>query len=196
MFLSDQDILTALEEKEIFIQDFDPTRLQPASYDVLLGNRFLLFDKHQLDAIDPRQPIENAMREINVPDGEYFVLHPSEFALAVTRDFFGVGAAHCCHIMGKSSLARLGLIIHTTAGFVDPGNQLNATLELFNTNSVPVRLYPGMKIAQIAFCMLKSPALKPYGHPDLGSKYFQARTIQSSQMWRNFKKGAGHKKSA
>lgn len=186
MFLSDQDILAALKAGEIFIDDFDPKRLQPASYDVLLGNRFLLFDRHQLDVIDPRSPVETAMREVVVPDDGHFVLHPSEFALAVTKDYFGVGAGHCCHIMGKSSLARLGLIIHTTAGFVDPGNQLTATLELFNTNSVPVRLYPGMKIAQIAFCQLKTPASKPYGHPDLGSKYFQARTIQGSQMWQNF----------
>ncbi len=186
MFLSDVDILQALEKQEIFIEDFDPTRLQPASYDVLLGNEFMLFEEHTLEAIDPRQDIEPYMRKVSVKDDEHFVLHPGGFALAVTRDYFGVGPAHCCHIMGKSSLARLGLIIHTTAGFVDPGNQLNATLELFNTNRLPIKLYPGMKIAQIAFCRTLSPAQKPYGTADLGSKYFRAKSVQGSKMWKNF----------
>lgn len=186
MFLSDRDIQTALANHEITIQDFDLQRLQPASYDVLLGNHFMLFDKHKMNVIDPREPIDPYMRQIEVSDEEGFVLHPGEFALAVTRDYFGVGPKYCCHIMGKSSLARLGLIIHTTAGFVDPGNELNATLELFNTNSLPVKLYPGMKIAQIAFCELKTPAEKPYGHQDLGSKYFKSTGVQGSQMWRNF----------
>lgn len=187
MFLSDRDIKAALNQGDITIQDFDPKRLQPASYDVLLGSDFLLFDKHTMDLVDPMKPMDNTMRQVTVEDGGFFVLHPGEFALAVTKDYFGVGAKYCCHIMGKSSLARLGLIIHTTAGFVDPGNELNATLELFNTNSLPVKLYPGMKIAQIAFCQLTSPAEKPYGHKDLGSKYFKSTSVQGSQMWRNFK---------
>lgn len=188
MFLSDIDIKEALVQKEIVIKDFDQARLQPASYDVLLGNQFMLFDKHLAHAIDPREPTDKYMRKIEVPDTEAFVLHPGEFALAVTRDYFGVGPKYCCHIMGKSSMARLGLIIHTTAGFIDPGNELNATLELFNTNSLPVKLYPGMKIAQIAFCSLKSAAERPYGHKDLGSKYYKSQTVESSQMWRNFNK--------
>jgi dCTP deaminase len=187
MFLSDRDIKQALAAGEVIIKDFDPDRLQPASYDVLLGNEFMLFDKHTMNVIDPKKPTDSHMRRITIPDGEAFVLHPGEFALAVTRDYFGVGPQYCCHIMGKSSLARLGLIIHTTAGFVDPGNELNATLELFNTNSLPVKLYPGMKIAQIAFCQLVTPAERPYGHKALGSKYHKATGIQSSEMWKNFK---------
>jgi len=188
MFLSDHDIQTALTNGDITIHDFDVKRLQPASYDVLLGNEFMLFEKHKMNVIDPRVPADEFMRHIRIEDDEAFVLHPGDFALAVTRDYFGVGPKYCCHIMGKSSLARLGLIIHTTAGFVDPGNELNATLELFNTNSLPVKLYPGMKIAQIAFCQLTSPSQKPYGHKDLGSKYFKSTTVQSSQMHLNFKK--------
>lgn len=187
MFLSDQDIKKSLKNGEIIINDFDEKRLQPASYDVLLGNDFLLFDRHQMGVIDPKQTQDHFMRKISVSDDEAFILQPHEFALAVTRDYFGVNQNLCCHIMGKSSMARLGLIIHTTAGFVDPGNQLNATLELFNTNSLPVKLYPGMKIAQLAFCRLETPASKPYGHPDLGSKYFGSKAVQSSQMWKNFK---------
>jgi dCTP deaminase len=186
MFLSDRDIKQALKDKKITIRDFDPARLQPASYDVLLGNEFMMFDKHTMDLIDPLKPVDHDMRTIKVADDGFFVLHPGEFALAVTKDYFGVGSEFCCEIMGKSSLARLGLIIHTTAGFVDPGNELQATLELFNTNSLPVKLYPGMKIAQIAFCQLSSPAERPYGHKDLNSKYYQAKTVQASQMWRNY----------
>jgi len=186
MFLSDVDIKAALQANEIVIAEFDPQRLQPASYDICLGNDFLLFDKHTMSVIDPKEPSASHMRKITIADDDAFVLHPGEFALAVTRDYFGVGAGYCCQIMGKSSLARLGLIIHTTAGFVDPGNELNATLELFNTNSLPVKLYPGMKIAQIAFCKLMTPAEKPYGHADLGSKYHKAKNIQSSEMWKNF----------
>jgi dCTP deaminase len=186
MFLSDIDIKDALQKKDITIQDFDLKRLQPASYDVQLGNEFLLFDKHTLDVIDPLKPLDEFMRKITIaPDG-FFVLHPGEFALTVTKDYFGVGPKYCCHIMGKSSLARLGLIIHTTAGFVDPGNELNATLELFNTNSLPIKLYPGMKIAQIAFCLLKTPAQKTYGDPTLNSKYYKSHHVESSQMWKNF----------
>lgn len=186
MFLSDRDIKKSLKKGEVIIKDFDPARLQPASYDILLGNNFLLFDRHTMGVIDPKETQDQYMRKIVVPDGEAFILHPHEFVLAVTRDYFGVNANLCCHIMGKSSLARLGLIIHTTAGFVDPGNQLNATLELFNTNSLPVKLFPGMKIAQIAFCRLESPAQRPYGHPALGSKYFKSQSVESSQMWKNF----------
>lgn len=187
MFLSDRDIKQALQDNEIIIQDFDPDRLQPASYDVLLGNHFMLFDKHMMNVVDPREPMDQHMRQIEIPDGETFVLHPGEFALAVTKDYVGVDARHCLHVMGKSSLARLGLIIHTTAGFVDPGNELNITLELFNTNSLPVKLYPGMKIAQIAFAQLQTAAERPYGHKDLGSKYYKSTTVQGSQMWQNFK---------
>lgn len=186
MFLSDHDIKNSLKSGEIIINNFDLRRLQPASYDVLLGHHFLLFDRHQMGVIDPKETQDQYMRKITVKTGQAFVLHPHEFALAVTQDYFGVNKNLCCHIMGKSSLARLGLIIHTTAGFVDPGNQLKATLELYNTNSLPVKLYPGMKIAQIAFCRLQTPADRPYGHPDLDSKYFKSTAVESSQMWKNF----------
>jgi dCTP deaminase len=186
MFLSDVDIKNAIESGDIILPDFDEKRLQPASYDVLLGNEFLVFDHHKLDLIDPRIPVEDAMRKVHIDDEGCFVLHPQEFALAVTRDYFGVSEKLCCQIMGKSSLARLGLIIHTTAGFVDPGNELNATLELFNTNKVPIKLYPGMKIGQLSFCELKTPSAKPYGHADLNSKYFKSQTVEASGMWRNF----------
>ena len=129
------------------------------------------------------------MKKVTLTDeNEPFILHPNEFALAVTYDYFGVSNKLCCNIMGKSSLARLGLIIHTTAGFVDPGNELNATLELYNTNSMPIKLYPKMKIAQVAFCMLKTPSERVYGDPKLGSKYYKNTGVQASEMFKNFAK--------
>lgn len=187
MYLSDIDIKNALASGDVIIEDFDERRLQPASYDVLLGFDFMVFEQHALSIIDPKESVEPYMRKVTLAsENDYFVLQPGEFALAVTLDYFGVSEKLCCNIMGKSSLARLGLIIHTTAGFVDPGNQLNATLELFNTNTIPIKLYPKMKIAQIAFCLLQTPAEKGYGHADLGSKYFKNRSVQSSQMAKNF----------
>jgi dCTP deaminase len=189
MFLSDIDIQNAIKTGDIILPDFDPNRLQPASYDVLLGNEFMVFESHKADSIDPRESVEGYMKKVTISDGDFFVLHPQEFALAVTADFFGVSNKLCCQIMGKSSLARLGLIIHTTAGFVDPGNQLKATLELVNTNKLPIKLYPGMKIGQLAFCQLLTPAQKSYGHKDLNSKYYNAQEVQASRMHRNFGEG-------
>ncbi len=186
MQLSDKDIIEALKIKDVIIEDFDLKRLQPASYDVLLGNEFIIYDNHKNEYIDPKKPAENYTRKIKVEDDSYFVLHPGEFALGVTKDYFGVSSKYTCQIMGKSSLARLGLIIHTTAGFIDPGNELRVTLEFVNVNTSPIRLYPGMKIAQVAFYQLKTPAEKPYGHPDLGSKYYGSKTVQGSEMWKNF----------
>lgn len=188
MILSDRDIKRALEDGDITIEGFDESRLQPASYDLLLGNEFMYFDKHRLETIDPKKDVNQYMSRITVEDGDHFVLQAGEFALGITADYFGSGPKYSCELMGKSSLARLGLIIHTTAGFIDPGNSLNATLELYNTNRVPIKLYPGMKIAQVAFQQLSSPAEKPYGHASLKSKYLNARGVQASEMWKNFRK--------
>jgi dCTP deaminase len=187
MQLSDVDIKKALENGEIVISDFDEKRLQPASYDVLLGNEFMVFKTHKLGSIDPRKSVSEHMYKIklNSPD-DYFTIHPNEFVLAVTKDRFGSLANHAVQLMGKSSLARLGLIVHTTAGFIDPGNVLNVTLELVNVNNVAIQLYPGMKIGQIAFYELKTPPSKTYGHADLNSKYHQATSVQASEMWKNF----------
>ncbi|MEM1312613.1 MAG: dCTP deaminase [Patescibacteria group bacterium] len=187
MQLSDVDIRRSLQTQEIFISDFDEQRLQPASYDVLLGNEFLVFKSHKLGAIDPKKSISEHMYKITLKSSEdYFTIHPNEFVLAVTQDKFGSKAKHAVQLMGKSSLARLGLIVHTTAGFIDPGNILNATLELVNVNNVAIQLYPGMKIGQIAFYELKTPSERTYGHKDLNSKYFQAESVQASEMWKNF----------
>ncbi len=189
MYLSDKDILKEIKTGNIIIRNFDKNRLQPASYDVLLGKNFLIFDKHKINIIDPKESLENQMHKITLEkDDDYFVIPPKEFVLAETYDYFGVNEEYCCRLMGKSSLARLGLIIHTTAGFIDPGNQLRVTLELFNTNSIPIKLYPKMKIAQIAFCQLRTKSSKAYGHKDLNSKYYGSESVESSKMHLNFKK--------
>lgn len=187
MQLSDIDIKKALQTGDVLISDFDPTRLQPASYDVLLGYEFMIFDTHKIGIIDPKSPVASTMRKIVLDsDDDFFILHPSEFALGVTLDKIGVSEKYACQVMGKSSLARLGLIIHTTAGFIDPGNNLNITLEFVNANTVPIKLYPGMKIGQVAFYRLMTPAEKAYGHKSLNSKYFQSTGVEASAMWKNW----------
>lgn len=188
MRLSDVDILKALESGDITIENFDQNRLQPATYDVLLGYSFMTFEKHEFAVVDPRQDNSQYMRKHTLKSkDDFFILHPKEFCLAVTHDFVGVGPAYSMELMGKSSLARLGLIIHTTGGFIDPGNSLNITLELFNANSAPIKLYPEMKIGQIAFTQLSSPVSRPYGHKDLNSKYHGSRDVQASSMHKNYK---------
>ena len=186
MYLSDKDIRHALRNGEITISDFDRSRLQPASYDILLGYEFLLFDEKRIDCIDPKRRVENKMTKVTLSSEDTpLTLLPKQLVLGVSYDRIGVNEKHCLSLMGKSSLGRLGLIIHTTAGFVDPGNDLNITLELFNTNDVPMKLYPKMKIGQVAFFELKSACERAYGHKDLGSKYYKSTTVEASKMHLN-----------
>jgi dCTP deaminase len=184
--LSDEDIKKQLELGTLTIDPFDPNRLQPASYDVLLGHDFLVFDNTKLAVIDPKIDSAEYTRRVTLKhSGEYIILHPKEFILGVTYDSIGVNHEFACELMGKSSLARLGLIVHTTAGFIDPGNKLNITLEMVNFNTVPLKLYPKMKIGQVAFHRLDTPTQRPYGSPGLRSKYLGSTSVQASQMSRN-----------
>lgn len=190
MYLSDKDIREALAKGDIKIDTFDESRLQPASYDILLGYEFLVFEYEKIDIIDPKEDISSSMRKITLrSEDDFFILHSQQLALGVALDYIGVNEKYCYNLMGKSSLARLGLIIHTTAGFVDPGNALNVTLELYNTNSVPIKLYPGMRIGQVAFFELKSKCDRPYGHKSLNSKYFGSRTVEASKVHQNYAHG-------
>jgi dCTP deaminase len=186
MQLSDIDIQQALEVQDIFIEQYDPQRLQPASYDVLLGSDFLVFDNHKIQCIDPKESVSEYMTKVSIAEDDFFIIHPGEFVLGATWEKVGVNAKYACQVMGKSSLARLGLIIHTTAGFIDPGNNLRITLEFVNTNTIPIKLYPKMKIAQVAFYELKTPAQKPYGSAGLNSKYLNAESVQASEMHKNY----------
>ena len=161
MFLSDRDIEKAVKKGEIVIKNFDPRRLQPASYDVLLGNTFQVTNPHEMQAIDPSKKLFPQSREIVKEDDEVFVLHPREMVLGTLKDFVG-SKKYLIQISGKSSLARVGLVVHNTAGIINPGHFLHITLELANFNTLPIILRPGMAIAQLTFSKLSSPVKHDY----------------------------------
>lgn len=162
MFLSDGEIKEALERGDITIKDFDEARLQPASYDILLGNKFIMTEAHTTAAIDPVKGIYPPTREIEISDDEYFVLHPHVSILGTSWDYFGAKGNYLIQLSGKSSLARIGLIVHNTAGLINPGHYLNITLELCNLSNVPIILRPKMEIAQLLFSTLSRPASRGY----------------------------------
>ncbi len=186
MILSDRDIKRAIDAGDIVIEPFDERNLQPASVDLHLDRFFKVYDRFKSTIIDPKKPLEDIMEDVAVePDGQ-FVLHPGGFALGLVAETTGVCDRYVGRLEGKSSIGRLGLIIHTTAGFLDPGNSLKLTLELHNTAELPVILYPGMPIGQIAFEDLSSNAEHPYGSGSLGSKYSGDTKPVASQMWKNW----------
>ncbi len=161
MYLSDTDIKKALKNGDVKIDNFDETRLQPASYDILLDNKFIITDAHFTDYIDPVRKIFPKTREVIISDNEMFTLHPGMNVLGTSRDYFG-SDKYLVQLSGKSSLARIGLVVHNTAGVINPGHFLHITFELSNVNSVPIILRPGMAIGQILFSMLSSPTQKSY----------------------------------
>lgn len=150
MFLSDIDIEKAVKKGDITINDFDVERLQPASYDILLGNKFVVNNEYQTCYIDPVHKIYAKTHEVIIPDDGEFILHPSVSVLAASWDFFG-SDKYLIQLGGKSSLARVGLMVHNTAGLINPGHYLNITLELCNLNNVPIILRPKMRIGQLTF---------------------------------------------
>jgi len=161
MYLSDVDIKKALKAGDIIINDFEEERLQPASYDILLGNKFILSNSESTSAIDPVMKIFPETKEIIIADDGLFVLHPGISILGTSIDYFG-SEKYLVHLSGKSSLARLGLVIHNTAGIVNPGHFLNITFELCNLNHLPIILRPKMRIGQILFSKLSSKPQKDY----------------------------------
>lgn len=162
MFLSDSDIKKAVESGSITIKNFDSSRLSPASYDVILDNNFIVTDVYNTLLIDPVKKIYPKTKEHFVKDGEAFCLYPGETVLGKVRDFVG-SSEFLIQISGKSSLARVGLVVHNTAGLINPGHFLNITLELSNINRMPIILRPGMEIAQLVFSRLTSPVERDYG---------------------------------
>ena len=161
MYLADREIKKALEKGDIVIQGFEEERLQPASYDILLGNKFLVSNTEATMAIDPVKKIFPETKELIIPDSGLFVLHPGVSILGTSVDYFG-SDKYLIHLSGKSSLARLGLIIHNTAGIINPGHFLNITFELCNLNQIPIILRPQMRIGQILFSELSSRPSKDY----------------------------------
>jgi dCTP deaminase len=179
--LSDGTILQLVQDGRIRIDPWDPNLVQPASVDLRLGDSFRVFHNHRASAIDLRRPPENLTEEVVVPGDESFVIHPGEFCLGRTLEWVELPADIVARIEGKSSLGRLGLIVHATAGFCDPGWKGTLTLELNNLTRVPIKLYPGLLIAQLSFMSLDKPALRPYGSADLGSHYQGQRAATESR---------------
>ena len=169
--LSDGTIRRLVEEGAIVIRPWNPELVQPASIDLRLGDSFRVFHNHRTTAIDLREPPANLTEEVVVDQGDQFVIHPGEFCLGRTLEWVELPDDLVSRVEGKSSIGRLGLIVHATAGFCDPGWKGTLTLELNNLTRVPIKLYPGLLIAQLSFMSLDVPARRPYGSPELGSHY-------------------------
>lgn len=188
MILSDRDIIKEIKAGEITLKPFKKEYVQPASIDLHLDRHFLVFDTSKNFVIDPKAPTKELMKPVEIKGEEPFILHPKEFALGLILEETGVSDKMVGRLEGKSSLGRLGLIIHTTAGYLDPGNSLKMTLELYNAGSIPIKLYYKMPIGQMAFEYLSSRCEKPYGSKGLNSKYLGDTKPEASKMHLNFKK--------
>jgi len=179
--LSDGTIVRLVEEGRIRIDPWDPKLVQPASVDLRLGDSFRVFHNHRASAIDLREPPSGLTEEVTIAPDESFVIHPGEFCLGRTLEWVELPDDIVARIEGKSSIGRLGLIVHATAGFCDPGWKGTLTLELNNLTRVPIKLYPGLLIAQLSFMSLDRAALRPYGSPELGSHYQGQRAATESR---------------
>jgi dCTP deaminase len=189
--LSDRDIRAALEASEIVIRPYDAKDLQPSSVDLHLDRRFRVFRNNRYPFIDVRHPQLDLTELVSVVDEEPFILHPGEFVLGQTLEWTELPNDLVARLEGKSSLGRLGLLIHSTAGYVDPGWKGNLTLELSNVANLPIALYYGMKIGQISFFKMSSEVERPYGSPELGSKYQGQSEPTASAFHRDFSNGGG-----
>lgn len=185
MIFSDRSIKQAIESGSILIDPFEPSHVQPSSVDLRVGDGFRVFVNHRYSEIDPRAPQEDLTQLVEVGDGP-FMLHPGEFVLGSTLERVKLGEDVVARLEGKSSLGRLGLLIHSTAGFVDPGFEGHITLELSNVATLPIAIYPGMKIGQISFYQMTTTADHPYGSPELGSKYQGQSGPTASRSHRDF----------
>jgi dCTP deaminase len=181
VILADVSIRALIDSGRLVIDPYDPSLVQPASVDVRLGNEFQVMRNTHATHIDPFEPLDDLMERVDVGPDERFVLHPNEFALAHTAETFVFPEDVVGVVNGKSSLGRLGLLIHATAGYVDPCFAGSVVLELSNVSTLPIILRPQMKVAQIVFQKMDTAAERPYGHPDLGSKYQGQSGAQTSK---------------
>ncbi len=186
MLLSDRDILDEIDAGRITIKPFDPAMVQPASIDVRLDRYFRVFENHRYPHIDPAQAQDDLTREVQAEGDEPFILHPGEFVLGSTYEEVSLPGDLAACVEGKSSLGRLGLLTHATAGFVDPGFSGHVTLELANVATLPIKLYPGMKIGQFCFFRMSSASEHPYGSEKYGSRYQGQRGPTPSRSYANF----------
>ena len=187
MILSDRTIREEIAAGRICIDPLDASAIQPSSVDLRLDSAFLVFRDHAIPLIDVTKDQRDRTDIIKVPPGDFFVLHPGQFVLGATLERVAIPADLVGRLEGKSSLGRLGLLIHTTAGFVDPGWDGYLTLELSNVANLPITLYPGMRIGQISFMRMTTPADVPYGSQQLGSKYRGQRGPTPSRYFENFR---------
>jgi dCTP deaminase len=188
MLLSDKSIKDAKEKGKIDIDPFFEDCIQPSSVDLHLDKTFLIFNKEQHTVIDVREKPEGLMKPIEIKEDEAFVLHPGEFVLGSTLERIKLSNDIAARIEGKSSLGRLGLLIHSTAGYVDPGWDGNLTLELSNVSPLPIKLYFKMKIGQISFAMMTTPVDRPYGSSELKSHYQGQKVPVASKFYEDFSK--------
>jgi dCTP deaminase len=185
MILSDRSIRAALATGHIRIDPLDEDAVQPSSVDVRIASSFRVFANHRHLAIDPHQVQPDLTDAVEKVDGEPFVLHPGEFVLGSTLERITLPDDIVARLEGKSSLARLGLVVHSTAGFIDAGFDGDVTLELSNVATLPILLHPGMRVAQLAFFQLDQPAEHPYGSRKVGSKYQGQRGPTASRYHLN-----------
>jgi dCTP deaminase len=186
VLLSDRDILSEIEARRIRVEPYDETMIQPSSIDIRLDRFFRVFENHKYPHIDPAADQSDLTREVEPEGEEPFILHPGEFVLGSTYEVVSLPDDLAARVEGKSSLGRLGLLTHATAGFVDPGFSGHVTLELANVATLPIKLYPGMKIGQLCFFRLSSPSLHPYGSEKYGSRYQGQRGPTPSRSYANF----------
>lgn len=186
MLLSDRDIKAEISAGRVKVEPFAAAMIQPSSVDVRLDRFFRVFENHKYSVIDPSIEQSDLTREVAVEANEEFILHPGEFVLASTYEVITLPDDIAGRLEGKSSLGRLGLLTHSTAGFIDPGFSGHITLELSNVANLPVKLFPGMKIGQLCLIKLSSPAENPYGSALYGSRYQGQRGPTASKSWLNF----------
>ncbi|HEV7934918.1 MAG TPA: dCTP deaminase [Actinomadura sp.] len=186
MLLSDRDIRAELDSGRVKIAPYDPAMVQPSSVDVRLDRYFRVFENHKYPHIDPAEEQADLTRPVDVDPGDAFILHPGEFVLASTYELFSLPDNLAARLEGKSSLGRLGLLTHSTAGWIDPGFNGHVTLELSNVATLPIKLWPGMKIGQMCLFRTSSPAEYPYGSSKYGSRYQGQRGPTPSRSYLNF----------
>ena len=186
MLLSDRDIKKELAAGRIGLEPFTTDMVQPSSVDVRLDRYFRLFDNHKYPFIDPAADQPDLTQLIETSPDEAFILHPGEFVLGATFEQVSLPDDVAARLEGKSSLGRLGLLTHSTAGFIDPGFSGHVTLELSNVATLPIKLWPGMKIGQLCFIRTSSPVINPYGSGVYANRYQGQRGPTASRSWQNF----------
>ncbi len=186
MLLSDRDLKAEIDKGRVNLEPYDPKMVQPSSIDVRLDKFFRTFENHKYAYIDPAEDQPDLTRLVETPANEPFILHPGEFVLGSTYEVVSLPDDLAGRLEGKSSLGRLGLLTHSTAGFIDPGFSGHITLELSNVANLPIKLWPGMKIGQLCLFRLSTPAEHPYGSAIYGSKYQGQRGPTASKAYLNF----------